>query len=205
MTTPIYGSLSDLKAMLNIADTARDTLLTNALTSASRQIDRLCGRRFYADGSTSQRIYSPMRREHWYVDGGGLMVDDISTATGLIIEEGYQGYTGSPVGTWTDMSNDFVLMPDNAFALGFPVTAMRRAIGIIQDPYILVRVTANWGWPAVPDEINMAAEIQAARLYRRKDSPEGVLGNAEWGGIRVSRIDPDVQALVAPYVKGGFA
>lgn len=209
MTTPTYGSLSDLKAMLSITDSARDTLLTNALTSASRQIDRLCGRRFYLDASVSQRKYSPMRREHWFVDGGGIMVDDIGSTAGLIIEEGYDNYNNSLNGTWTDITKDFQLMPDNALSASdgnpWPATALRRAIGIIQDPYILLRVTARWGWPAVPDEVNLAAEIQAARLYRRKDSPEGVLGNAEWGAVRVSRIDPDVQAMLDPYRKGGFA
>jgi hypothetical protein len=191
--------------MLNITDTARDALLTNALNSASRQIDQMCGRRFYLDTETSQRIYSPLKREHWYVDGGGIMLDDIGSVTGLIFEEGYQGYTGAPTGTWTDISNDFVLMPDNALAIGQPITAARRAIGVIQDPYILLRVTALWGWPYVPDDIIQAAYIQAARLYRRKDSPEGILGSSEWGAARVSRVDPDVQALTDPYRRGGFA
>jgi hypothetical protein len=41
-----------------------------------------------------------------------------------------------------------------------------------------------------------ATLIQAARLYRRKDSPEGVTGSAEWGVVRLPRIDPDVSALI---------
>lgn len=202
---PSYGDLATLKAMLSITDTTRDALLTLNLSAASRLIDAATSRRFYADTVVSQRLYTPERREAWYVSGGSIIVDDISSTTGLIIEEGYNGYTGVPTGTYTDISNDFVLQPDNALALGRPITALRRAIGVIMDPYILLRVTALWGWPAVPDEINMAALIQAARLYRRKDSPEGVLGNSEWGSMRVSRVDPDVAALIAPYVTSGFA
>ncbi|MDX2921298.1 hypothetical protein PV370_25695, partial [Streptomyces sp. NE06-03C] len=67
-----------------------------------------------------------------------------------------------------------------------------------------VQVTARWGWPAVPDEIVQATLIQAARLYKRKDSPEGVTGSAEWGVVRLSRRDPDVWALIEHYVLPGF-
>jgi hypothetical protein len=42
--------------------------------------------------------------------------------------------------------------------------------------------------------------LLAARFYRRKDSPQGVLGNAEWGFARVSRVDPDVEALISPFL-----
>lgn len=207
MTIPTYGSLTDVKAMLGLSptDTTRDALLNNALASASRLIDRRCGRRFFADLTTTQRIYRPERTEAWYVSGGLMRVDDISTATGLIIEEGYQGYTNTPAGNWTDISNDFILQPDNAFAQGFPVTGLQRAIGVIQDPYILLRVTAYWGWPEVPAEINLATELLTERLFRRKDSPEGFVGTSEWGARNVVRIDPDVEMLIGPYQKPGWA
>ena len=194
-----------MKLMLSITDTARDTLLTNALTSASRQIDRLCGRRFYLDNAPSDRIYMPYRREAWYVAGGIILVDDIGSTTGLATYEGFAAWNGSSPPQWTPTTNDVQLEPDNALALGWPITGLRRPIGTIVDPYVQVRVTAQWGWPAVPDEINQAALIQAARIYRRKDSPEGVLGSSEWGALRVSRIDPDVMALTDPYRKAGFA
>lgn len=68
-----------------------------------------------------------------------------------------------------------------------------------------MRITAQFGWPAVPDDISEAALIQAARLFKRKDSPEGVIGNAEWGVVRLSRRDPDVWNLIEQYVLPGFA
>lgn len=203
---PIYGDIATLKQMLGINDTARDNLLTLTLTSASRQIDRMCGRRFYLDDTVSQRIYTPERREVWYVSGGGIQVDDIGDTTGMIIEEGFTSWNHTGSQLWTEITNDYVLSPDNAFAQGWPVTLLRRPIGTIIDPYIQLRVTALWGWPYVPEDIILATYIQASRLYRRKDSPEGVLGNSEWGTVRVSRIDPDVDALIGPYRKyGGFA
>lgn len=205
MTPPSYGDLATLKSMLGISDTNRDSLLTLSLSSASRQIDRYTSRRFYQDSVVSQRTYTPERRQAWYVSGGEILVDDISTAAGLIIEEGYQGYTGSPLGTWTNISNDYILQPDNAIAQGWPITGLRRAIGTIEDPYILLRVTAQWGWPYVPDDITYAALLQAERLFRRKDVPEGVSGPSDWGSRSMTRVDPDVQALCDPYAKSGMA
>lgn len=201
---PAYGDLATFKLLFGITDTLRDPLLQMALSSASRQIDRLTGRRFYLDQLTSMRVYTPDRREAWYVSGGAILIDDLG-AVPVKIEEGFASFTGVGSNMWTDITNDYVLSPDNALAQGWPITAVRRPIGTIVDPYIQVRVTGLWGWPYVPDDITQATYIQAARLYRRKDSPEGVLGNAEWGTIRVSRVDPDVQALIGPYIRAGFA
>lgn len=205
MSLPLYSDIATLKQMLSISDTNRDALLTLALTSASRQIDAYCARRFYLDSTATSRLYTPDRREAWYVSGGSIQVDDIGSTTSLKIEEGFTSWNGIGATSFTDITNDYTLMPDNALALNRPITALRRAIGTIVDPYIQLRVTATWGWPSVPSEIESVALIQAARLYRRKDSPEGVLGNAEWGTVRVSRIDPDMQAMLAPYITGGFA
>ena len=46
----------------------------------------------------------------------------------------------------------------------------------------------------------LATLIQAARLFKRKESPEGVLGGNDFGIVRVgTRVDPDVEMLLAPY------
>ena len=67
------------------------------------------------------------------------------------------------------------------------------------------RVTADWGWPAVPDAIVEATLLLANRRFMRKDSPEGIAGWAAEGPVRVSRFDPDIEDLVGPYVIPGFA
>ena len=55
----------------------------------------------------------------------------------------------------------------------------------------------------MPAQVAQATLIQAARLYKRRESPEGVLGNAEWGSIRLSRVDPDVAALLSRFTRLG--
>jgi len=53
---------------------------------------------------------------------------------------------------------------------------------------------------AVPPPVKLASLILASRLVKRKDSPEGVLGFGEMGGVvRVTSIDRDVVSLIGPY------
>ncbi len=42
------------------------------------------------------------------------------------------------------------------------------------------------------------ALLTAARLYRRKDSPEGIIGSNDFGTVRVTRFDPDIESMAAP-------
>jgi hypothetical protein len=55
----------------------------------------------------------------------------------------------------------------------------------------------------VPDPIEQACVIQALRIFKRNDSPMGVLGFDGMGvTVRVGRaLDPDVQMMIDPYRK----
>jgi hypothetical protein len=64
-----------------------------------------------------------------------------------------------------------------------------------------VQVVGTFGWASVPRAIKMATILLSTRLYKRMDSPLGVAGVGELGVIRVSRIDPDIDALIAPFRK----
>ena len=68
-----------------------------------------------------------------------------------------------------------------------------------------VEVTARWGWPTVPDDINQATLILSADLYKRKDSIGGVLGLSELGAIRMSPLGRDITAMVRAYKREFFA
>lgn len=194
-----YGTLPDLKLRLNIetSDTTRDTLLNSALAAASRAIDKACGRRFWLDAAPVQRTFRVHGRVSREPDGDLLLVDDIGDAAGLIAETGGGG-------VWSAVSG-YETAPENALADGLPVTGLRLLYGSWGIGTARVRVTARFGWPAVPDEIAEATVIQAARLYRRKDSPDGITGSAEWGVVRLSRRDPDVWNLIEPFILPGFA
>jgi len=193
---PLYVTLAELKLHLGITNTTEDTLLTKALGTASRAVERWCNnRRFYLATTATARVFRPMTEQ--------LLVDDIGTATGVVVE------TGS-LGTYTTIaSTSYELTPTNALALDMPVTGILAlsspALWFTGGWQPRVRVTARWGWPVIPDDVSQATLLTAARLFRRKGSPEGVAGFSDMGVVRVGRADPDVQALLAPFMLAGIA
>ncbi|WP_274031488.1 phage gp6-like head-tail connector protein [Streptomyces sp. MMBL 11-1] len=194
-----YASIETLRLMLKTQDTdPRDDLLQRALTSASRSIDKTCGRRFWLDPAPVTRTYRAAGRTVAEDDGDVLLVDDIGDLTGLVVEVG----SGT---SWSPLSADRVEgIPENALLDGRPVTGLLRIGAPWAHGRTRVRVTARFGWPAIPDDVQQATLIQANRLFKRKDSPEGVTGSAEWGVVRLSRRDPDVWNLIEQYVAPGF-
>ncbi len=185
-----YGTLAELKEMRSIKPevTSQDQALLRALTRASRAIDRRCGRRFWRDGVPSLRRISARGRTYTSATSETLLVDDIATDNGLSIS-----LAGSTV------SNDGLSF--NYFS------ATDRAItGIVRSSWYggAIEVTAEWGWPEVPAEIEQAALLLANRRYMRKDSPEGTSGWSQEGQVSVSRYDSDVEDLIMPFVIEGF-
>jgi hypothetical protein len=76
------------------------------------------------------------------------------------------------------------LEPINALAEGRPWTELWvRSTSAVQPTCLEhgVRVTALWGWSAVPPAIEEACLLQASRLLSRRDSPLGVAGSPEAG------------------------
>ena len=189
MADALYATLAELKAARGITGSSEDGALTRVLTSASRAIDRRTARRFWPDDEATARVYGVTGR---VTPDGRLLIDDVGTLDDLLVESG----SGT---SWSEVT-DYETGPDNALLRGMPVTELA---GYWPGPR--VRVTARWGWPAVPDEIHEATLILANRLYMRKDTPEGMKGSAEWGAIRMSRTDPDVEALIGPYRLPKFA
>jgi hypothetical protein len=191
-----YADLATLKLALGIEadDDTEDALLNKALASASRSIDTSCGRRFWLDANPVARSFRLSGRTVLDESGVRVLLDDIGAAPTLV-------ETGS-AGSWTPVT-DYETGPDNALLGGRPVTWLGRS-GDWGPAGGRVRVTARWGWPEIPEEIGQATLLQASRLFKRKGSPEGVTGSAEWGVVRLSRRDPDVWALIEHFTLPGF-
>ena len=49
-------------------------------------------------------------------------------------------------------------------------------------------------------EVQQAVLLLAARLYKRRQSPEGVAGWEDMGAVRIISRDPDVERLIEQYV-----
>lgn len=193
-----YVTLEELKSQFGMEpdDGSRDADLDRARASASRSIDKTTGRRFWLDPTPVQRTFNPRGRIVRETDGDLFLVDDIGSESGLIVETG----SGS---SWSAVTG-YETSPDNALTEGKPITGLLQVLGTWGTATTRLRVTAQFGWPTVPDDIHEAALILASRLYKRKDSPEGIIGSAEWGVRNLSRRDPDVWNLIEPYIIPGF-
>jgi hypothetical protein len=197
-----YCSVEELRGQLKDVGSKVDTaLLERAVSAASRAVDQYCGRRFWQDPAPVARLYNPL-------DVYCALVDDISTRTGLVVQTDNAGDASY---TTTLGVNDFRLEPLNADQYG-SAYAWTRIVsqrpwlqsytGPLRPPYL--KVTARWGWSAVPDEVIEATILKAASLFMRKDAPFGIAGFGEFG-VRISRRDPDVVELLSPYQLAGFA
>lgn len=198
-----YTSLEIVKQALNIdaTDTTEDDYITGRIEAASRFIDEYTnrvGQGFYLDAAATARVINPEGRVVRACDGQRLLVPEIGSESGLIVEVGR-----AP--DWAAVTDRIEVEPTDALVRGKPISSLLY-VGGWWTFNRRVRITAKWGWPSVPAVVREAALIQATRLYKRKDSPEGVLGSAEWdGGVRLSRVDPDVAKLVEKLVLPGMA
>lgn len=187
-----YCTLGELKAVLRIMDTVDDELLEARISEASRVIDQHCDRRFYADGTATARVYVANTSDV-------VFVDDISTATGLIVKTDSSG-DGTYATTLT--ASQIQSEPLNATSKGLPITSIRgTATGVFPTTQAPagVQITAKWGWPSVPEPVKSACILLAGRLVKRGDSLLGVAGFGDLGAITVRAIDPDVERMLRPY------
>lgn len=193
-----YLTPTDLAAWLNIGDSEDDARIAAAVTAASRAVEKYCGQVFTLGSGTSARVYTPTTDDR-------CIVDPIATTSGVVV-----AIDTSNVGTYDQTwvyNTDYLLAPFNGVVDGvggWPYTEVVTA-GYLDFPTWgerpRVQVTAQWGWPAVPDDVSFAVRLKAAKLFRRATSPDGIAGGMDIGIIRVSRYeDPDVVQLLSPYV-----
>jgi hypothetical protein len=195
-----YITLAGLKNYLKIDDSVEDTLLEQIIESASRSIDRIANRRFYLDGTATARTYRP-------VGNMRVIIDDVGTTSGLILKTDPNSF-GVYQTTFT-LNQDYIVEPTNALAKGRPINYLTivggTAMSLPVNYWPQVEVTARWGWPSVPDDIEQATYILSADLYKRKDSIGGVLGLSELGAIRMSPLGRDITSMVRAYRREFFA
>ena len=197
-----YVTLEQLKNTLSLSgETFGDLDVEIAAAAASRAVEELCGRRFYADANANQvRHYSPDSALE-------LEIDDLVTLTSLKADE---DGSGSFEVTWA--ATDYVLEPLNAAADSWPYSLIRvhpNGARLFPTAYPKsVELTGKFGWPAIPKPVEQATTILAAKLFRRaREAPFGILsaGLETGGAIRIARTDPDVSALCFPFARHRLA
>lgn len=195
-----YATIADLREHLgDEARVASENQLIRALNTASREIDKWCGRKFWIDGTVTTRTYRTEFTDFAWVE-------DIGSTTGLLVKTDPLD-DGTFSESWT-INTDFILEPSNADAAGSGSAYAWYQIRAVGDTYRFyttgrrerLQVTALHGWSEVPPDVEEACLIRAAALYKRKDSPDGIRG-FEGFGMRTTRDDPDVRHLLAQFQK----
>jgi hypothetical protein len=194
-----YCTLEQLKKYIGLeqGDQLDDETLTSALDSVHAGVEDFTGRVFTKEDTATARLFE--------VDDCGVVeVDDFHTDAGLIVETD-DGLNGSYSTTWA--AGDYQLEPLNGVhhgRSGWPFTTI-RAVGSRRFPRprnrrATVRITAAWGWAAVPAPVHQACLILGAEAGKLKDAPFGVAGFADYGPIRV-RDNPIARAKLTPYAR----
>lgn len=197
-----YVSLADQKMYMNIKKSEDDDIIQSAINSATKQINKYCGRDFNRAGAVSARIFRPG------ADMRLLSVDDIASPVGLIVQTDPTGVGPTFSITW--QAADYELLPLNGIVDGEPWPYYDiHAVGGLWFPsiqwrrYGTAQVTAEWGWPIVPDPIVMATKILSFQNYKMKDAPLGVAGFSQFSGdIKVRQL-PMVEDMIKKYSKDG--
>lgn len=164
-----YADLETLKSFIGVNDTSSDSILAVILESASRAIDTYCDRRFYKDAETSTRVYSAYNRVR-------VRPDDIADPDSIVVKTDPTG-AGDFTQEWSRSGTAgfrYTIEPVNASALGRPVTDL-VVTGAFYWPAGIdrVQVTAKWGWPNVPTDVELACLEQAASVWNETAPASG--------------------------------
>ena len=190
-----YCTTEDLRAHLgDTGDRLDEALLQAAIDAATGDVDEHTGRRFDLDVSATARVF----------DGCGssrILIDDIGSLTGLAVETSADGSTWSAVAVsdYEPLPLNANSNPASAYAWWWLAESPSATAGTWAWAR-RVRVTARWGWSAVPAQVKQATILRAVALFKRKDAPHGVAGFDGFGVVRL-RQDPDVEALLQPFVR----
>jgi len=187
-----YATVAQLKYRLGIpdSDTSKDADLQDKLNSASSDVNLYTGRQFGRDEVVSERTFAPGRT--------GVDTHDFWTSTGLAIVP----YLGQTAGTpWTVAGLE--LFPTDGIweqQPGWPF--WRICYGWSMSAFYSaskVKVTAKWGWAAVPTPVITATLLLAAMDNKAGDAPFGVAGFGDYA-VRV-KSNPMAEEKLRPYVK----
>jgi len=195
-----YSTVAVVKEYLGIptGTTSEDAGITAALAAAEDRIDKYCGRTFVVPDAATARSVAP-----WSYDVV-ILPAELAQLTDLAVKT---DTTDDGTFDTTLVAADYYAGPSDQA----PFLEIRRVGGSWPRPAsgrASVQVTGWYGYAmTVPAPVTQAATMLAARLYQRRSSPLGYQTGTspEMGVIRISRIDPDIAALLTGYRKVAVA
>lgn len=192
-----YLTTAEARTYAGLSDLADTELLDDVVTAVSRAIDNACQRTFFQQAAQARTFVT---------QSADLLTlgafNDLVSITTLKFDR-----DGDGVFEETVSATNFGLLDSD-----FPETGPYTAVELYNQTWFpvpggtagtgrtkLTQVTGTWGWPAVPAQVKQACRLQVARVMKRQESPLGVAGFGEFGVVRVSRLDPDIDAMLQPY------
>lgn len=185
-----YASLVELKAFLRITDASDDTLLALALDAATDAIDDTLGVvRARTEAVVTLALSAAAddivdtAAAHGFFVGDRIRFATLTGGAGLSTAIDYYvlpGVVTLGVNSLTATSFQVALYPGGP-AINFTTDITAGTVGLVVSP-----------------SVKLACQIQAARWFKRQDSPYGVLGSPEFGNYTrlLAALDPDVQLLL---------
>jgi hypothetical protein len=199
-TGTLYASRDELKSAMTVTESFEDDEIDLALSSASRGMDAATGRRYWLDAdNTSVRYYTT-------TSGRRAMIDDVVDVVAVAIDRPGTGLFSE---AWT-IGSQYILEPFNALEDGKPYESIRviDASGWMFAPGIEkgIRVTGQFGWPAVPDQIKFGTMVLAQKLLlRMRQAPLGFQafpGETASAVVRIAQNDPQLAPIIAEFQRG---
>jgi hypothetical protein len=199
----VYIEPGEFAVRHGITTTTNLARIAEHAAAASRRIDAITGRTFGPHtGAATVRTFRPT---NCHV----TRIDDAYEITAVATDDSDDGTFST---TWS--TTDYETEPANGIGVdaqsGWPVEQL-GAVGNMRFPVYgtrrCVRVTAKWGWSAVPTDIVEATHLLTHRLYYEVAVPGGVTTpNPEFGIPGAPLMRPyTFEALVRPFIRLGVA
>lgn len=196
-----YLTTDEAREYAGLSDLANTELLDDVVTAVSRLIDQACQRTFWQTAVDTARLFPTTSSN--VLEFGEF--NDAAAVTEIAVDRDGDGTFEEVIS-----ASNYVLEPvePSAAPEARPYTCVRLLNNVywpgvggsaISGRTHLIRVTGTWGWPAVPAMVKQACRLQTARVLKRQESSLGVAGFGEFGVVRVSRIDPDIDSMLQPY------
>lgn len=186
-------TVEEARLWQDIPDTMDDALLAVLTAAVSSSVRLWCGRSFNVDAAqvASARYFEPL-------DYCSVVIDDAYEITAVATDDADDGAWST---TWS--ASDYYTLPANGIGPdgqdGWPYTKI-MAVESRTFPWAArpsVKVTAKWGWEALPDSVALACRMLLAEFYKAKDG--GYATFTADNGFAVIRRNAVVRDLLQPF------
>lgn len=185
---------AELAAHVGITDSNDNTALAYAAAAACQSVQGWCGRTFDVAGVTATARY------FWVRDSREVQIDDCTEITAVATDSGDAASWATAL-TTSDYSAQPIDGVGPTGATGFPLDRIvgRNSYRFPCDNVTVpaVKVTAKWGWAAIPDSVKLATLMIGAEHHRSRGGSVEFF-TAEGNFVQIRR-NGMVRDLLAPF------